>query len=221
MATQHKPREIRTQFFFFDPLELDGSNYFGSNINMRAFLRAKELDATIALAHEGEIPTSHKWHTLLILRRHLDSSLQQQYIQVKDPTELWVALEARFKHKETIFLPQARSDWINLRVTDFPNFFAFNSELHRLIVQLRLCGDTINDTDMIDKTLSTFPPACPILAQQYRNMKFTKTSELMSYLLSAEKQQQLLIKNVVVAHLLAGRRKYGNTYPYSIYTMLK
>ena len=34
---------------------------------MYAYLRAEEFDATIALAHEEEIPTSHKWHTLLIL----------------------------------------------------------------------------------------------------------------------------------------------------------
>jgi hypothetical protein len=47
---------------------------------------------------------------------------------------------------------------------DFPNFFAFNSELHRIVAQLRLCGVIINDTEMIDKTLSTFPPTCAILA---------------------------------------------------------
>ena len=133
MATQRQHRESWTRPLFCDPHEPDGSSYLGWNIDMRAYLRAEELDATIALVHEEEIPTSHKWHMLLILRRHLDSSLRHQYIQVEDPTKLWAALVARFKHEETIFLPQTRSDWIGLHVMDFPNFLAFNSELHCII----------------------------------------------------------------------------------------
>ena len=171
MATQRNSCEIRTQSLFFDPLEPDGSNYLGWNVNMRA----EELDATIALAHEGEIPTSHRWHMLLILRRHLYSSLQQQYIQVEDPAELWAALEARFKHEETIFLPQARSDWIGLRVMNFSNFLAFNSELHRIVTQLWLWGDTINDAEMIDKTLSIFPPAILCLSNSLCLCNFGST----------------------------------------------
>lgn len=100
---------------------------------MRAYLCAEELDATLDTGPDEEILAPYKWQTLLILRRHLVSSLRQQYIQVEDPAELWAALEARFKHEETIFLSQARSDWIGLRMMDFLNFLTFNSELYRIV----------------------------------------------------------------------------------------
>ena len=48
---------------------------------------------------------------------------------------------------------------------------------------------------MIEKILSTFHAANIILAQQYRNMRFTKYSDLMSMLLLAEKHNELLLKN--------------------------
>ena len=62
------------------------------------------------------------------------------------------------------FLPQARTDWINLRVLDFPDFISFNSELHRIMAQLRLCEQTVTDAELIEKTLSTFLPATTILS---------------------------------------------------------
>lgn len=67
--------------------------------------------------------------------------------------------------------------------------------MHRVVAQLRLCGEEVTKAELIDKTLSTFPPASSLLAQQYRNINYKSHSELMAYLLLAEKQHQILIKN--------------------------
>ncbi|XP_074356153.1 uncharacterized protein LOC141695841 [Apium graveolens] len=48
---------------------------------------------------------------------------------------------------------------------------------------------------MIEKTLSTFHPNTMILEQQYRERNFQKYSELISLLLVAEKNNELLLKN--------------------------
>ena len=70
-----------------------------------------------------------------------------------------------------------------------------NSELFRIATQLRHCGEELSKAQLIDKTLSTFPPILNVIVWQYKNMKFRLYSKLISALFLAETQQQIELKN--------------------------
>ena len=199
MATQpssSSPSESRLQPLVFATLNSDGSNFLEWLNDAKTVLAAEDLAITLETDPEEEVPAVYKPQALLILRRHLDHALRLQYIQVDDPAKLWNQLNVRFNHQQTLFLPQARSDWINLRVLDFPKFVSFSSKLYRITAQLKLCGETITEAKLIKETLYIFPPAISILSHQYRNMQFRNHSQLMLHLLLAVKHEQMLLKNV-------------------------
>ncbi|XP_021753772.1 uncharacterized protein LOC110719176 [Chenopodium quinoa] len=65
----------------------------------------------------------------------------------------------------------------------------------RITSQLKLCGEKITDAEMLEKTYSTFHANNVVLQTQYREKGFTKFSELISCLLVAEQNNELLMKN--------------------------
>ena len=71
----------------------------------------------------------------------------------------------------------------------------YNSALHRIVPQLKLCKQNITDTELIEKTLSTFHVSNLVLQQQYRAMNYVMHSKLIFALLVAEKHNQILKKN--------------------------
>ncbi|XP_015161411.1 uncharacterized protein [Solanum tuberosum] len=132
---------------------------------------------------------------MIFLRHHLDESLKVKYLTVKDPLELWIGLKGRYDHLKATVLPRSRYEWMHLRFQDYKTVIEYNSVVFRITSQLKLCGETIKDEDMLEKTLTTFHASNMILQQQYREKGFKKYSELISCLLVAEQHNDLLMKN--------------------------
>ena len=53
----------------------------------------------------------------------------------------------------------------------------------------------VTEEDMLEKTFMTFHASNVLLQQQYRERRFTKYLELISYLLMVEQNNELLLKN--------------------------
>ena len=94
-----------------------------------------------------------------------------------------------------MILPKARYDWMHLRLQDFKSVSEYNSALFKISSQLKLCGENITEEDMLEKTFTTFHASNVLLQQQYRERRFTEYSQLISCLLVAEQNNELLMKN--------------------------
>lgn len=81
-----------------------------------------------------------------------------------NPRILWDELKLCFDHTESITLPTACHDWINLKVQDHTTIANYNNELFCIVSQLTVYGHLVGDEEHIKKTLSTFHTTNLILA---------------------------------------------------------
>ena len=168
----------------FMALDVTGKNYLSWVLDAEIHLDATGLGNTIK---EGNTTSSQdKAKAMIFLRHHLHEGLKIEYLTVKDPLVLWKSLKERYEHQRTVILPKARHDWMHLRLQDFKSISEYNSVLYRITSQLTLCGETVTDGDMLEKTFSTFHASNVLLQQQYREKKFHQYSKLISCLLVAE-----------------------------------
>ncbi|XP_057249662.1 uncharacterized protein LOC104884621 isoform X2 [Beta vulgaris subsp. vulgaris] len=191
----------------FNILDLSGHKFLEWKVDAQMNLKAQGLEHTIQsiTAQQNDATTSttsvkiateqEKAKALVLLRHHLHDSLKTEYLLVDDPKELWDSLNERYGHHKSVLLPKAHFDWTNLRFQDFKTVSDYNSTLFRIVSLLKYCDHPITEQEMIDKTLSTFHATNIILAQQYRLRAFKKYSELISVLLVAEQNNDLLLKN--------------------------
>ncbi|KAM1621044.1 hypothetical protein ACFXTN_017962 [Malus domestica] len=105
---------------------------------------------------------------MIFICRHLDEGLKSEYLTIEDLLALWKALRNRYNHQTTVILPRACYEWTHLRIQDFKSVAEYNSVLFRITSQMKLCGDTITEEDMLEKTFSTFHASNVLLQQQYK-----------------------------------------------------
>ncbi|KAM2839496.1 hypothetical protein COP1_031092 [Malus domestica] len=140
--------------------------------------------------------SSQDWAKVMIfIRHHLDEGLKSEYLTVEDPLALWKVLRNIYNYQITMILPRARYEWTYLRIHDFKSVAEYNSALFRITSQMKLCGDTINEEDMLEKTFSTFHAFNVLLQQRYRAQGFTKYNQLIFVFLVAKQNNELLMKN--------------------------
>ncbi|XP_024004827.1 uncharacterized protein LOC112081983 [Eutrema salsugineum] len=177
----------------YEALTVSGDNYLKWALDTKIYLNSKSLGECIK--DPNTATQTERYSAIFIIRHHLAESLKQQYLTLEDPLELWVALKKRYDHQKTVILPQAKFDWKNLRFEDFKSIEEFNFELFRIVALIKLCGEEVTDKDMLEKTFSTFGTPNVVLQQQYRAMNHNTYEDLISCLLLAEKNNQLLLRN--------------------------
>ncbi|XP_042380127.1 uncharacterized protein LOC121972537 [Zingiber officinale] len=177
----------------FVALDISGTNYLSWILDVEIHLDAMGLGDTIKDGNKESLQNRAK--AMIFIHHHLHEALKIEYLTIKDPLELWNNLKERYSHYKTVILPNARYEWIHLRLQDFKSVSEYNSTMFRISSKLKLCGEKITDEDMLEKTYSTFHTSNMLLQQQYREKGFKKYSELITCLLVAEHNNELLMKN--------------------------
>ncbi|XP_038721940.1 uncharacterized protein LOC120014085 [Tripterygium wilfordii] len=177
----------------FLPLDVSGENYLSWCDDIETHFVASNLSKIITDgSHESP---QDRAKALIFLCRHLREELKSEYLSVKNPLDLWKNLKERYEHQKCVILLNTQFQWTNMRLQDFKTVREYNSAMFRITTRLKLCGITITENDMLEKTYTTFHPSNMLLMQQYRGQKFTKYAELISCLLLAEQNNELLLKN--------------------------
>jgi hypothetical protein len=127
----------------------------------------------------------------------------------RDPLVVWQSLKDHFDRMKAVELPGAKLDWDRLHFSNFDSVTAYDSALRRIVSQLKLCDKEITDEEMIEKTLSTFPPSQRIRHLVHRMANYGKYSELIFALLQEERASQDVMtnQNVEPAQRVSFKRK--------------
>ena len=166
----------------------------GSDIKIA--LASHSLLATIQEPQTGVVlQDKHTYTALALLRFYIHKNLKSEYLMIKNPRELWVALKERYEQQKELIWLEANHEWNHLRLQDFKSMADYNHVVHRICSKLKFCEKEPTDADKIEKTLSTMLPSDRVLQQQYKAHNYQLYSQLIHTLTQAEKHDELLLKN--------------------------
>ncbi|XP_028962250.2 uncharacterized protein [Malus domestica] len=155
--------ELHGQSKVADAPEIAGSDDLGFDwvereavlvVDTKIHLEAGNLGETIK--EENNASSQDRAKAMIFIYHHLDEGLKSKYLTVKDPLALWNALRNRYNHQKIVILLRARYEWTHLRIQDFKSVAEYNSAMFRISSQMKLCGETITEEDMLENTFNTF-----------------------------------------------------------------
>nr|XP_028962223.1 uncharacterized protein LOC114826298 [Malus domestica] len=135
-------------------LDITGNNYLTWVLDTKIHLETGNLGDTIR--EESSSSSQERAKAMIFIRRHLNEALKSEYLTVEDSLTLWNALRIRYNHQTMVIFPRAHYKWTHLRIQDFKSVAEYNYALFRITSQLKLCGDTITEENLLEKTFSTF-----------------------------------------------------------------
>lgn len=87
------------------------------------------------ITNGNKIIESEKNRAITIMRLHLTEDLRDQYLDTKDPCDLWRKLKSRFSMALCL---KTMDEWKLLRFQDFESMDEYNSALKKIIYGFEL-----------------------------------------------------------------------------------
>ena len=120
----------------FVALDLSGTNDLSWILDAEIHLEAMALGDTIKDGNKTS--QQDKAKALIFICHHLNEELKTEYLTKKDPLVLWKNLRERYEHHKSVIFPNARYDWLHLRLQDFECVSQYNSAMFKITLQLKL-----------------------------------------------------------------------------------
>ncbi|XP_059629627.1 uncharacterized protein LOC132272510 [Cornus florida] len=138
----------------FVALDISGKNYLSWIMDAQIHLDVIGLEITIQEKNDASLQDKAK--AMIFLRHHISEELKTEYLTERDPLNLQKNLKERYDHQKTVILSKARADWQELGLQDFKTVVEYNSALFKISSTLQLCGDTVIDELLLEKTYTAF-----------------------------------------------------------------